>query len=145
VANEEHVAAQRKQGTQSAEAPRPRQAPRAASARRRGALGRARDAVTGFFRSLRPPRLDWRTVLYGLLVLIALILIARNWAPVCIDLFGWHIYPPAAVAFIIFFILGILGAWLWELKSQRAEYAAPAEPAQPASEEQSSDEDEVAV
>lgn len=145
MANEEHVAAQGKQDTESAQAPGPKRASRAASARRRGALGRARDAVTAFFGSLRPPRLDWRTVLYGLLLLIALILIARNWAPVCIDLFGWHIYPPAAVAFIIFFVLGILGAWLWELRSQRTEHAAQTEPAEPASDEESSDEEEVAV
>ena len=118
---------------------------RAASARKPGFLGRTTDALSDRLSKLRPPTLDWRIFSYGLLALIALILIARNWALVRIDLFGWHPDVPKAIAFIFFFVLGLLTAWFWVLRGQRARAGAAVEPVGPAPESEDADEAEEEV
>ncbi len=144
MANEEHVAAESKQRTEPAEGSEaPAEAARGIAARKRGAVAKARDAVRSSLSNLRPPPLDWRTVSYGLLALIALVLVAGNWAPVRINLFGWYLDIPKALAFIAFFVLGVLAAWLWEVRAQRLARAASAEPTE--AEEQPGEEQDVAV
>ena len=143
MANEDHTAVESNQGLEPPEGPKtPTKVARAALARQRGHFARARDVATGFFGRLRPPALDWRVVSYGLLALIALVLVAGNWAPVRINLFGWYLDIPKALAFIGFFVLGVLAAWLWEVRAQRLARAASAE-AEP--EEQAGEEQDVAV
>jgi len=146
VANEEQRAREAEEATGQATASALTQgSTRAASARKAGFLGRTTDALSDRLSKLRPPTLDWRIFSYGLLALIALILIARNWAPVRIDLFGWHPDLPKAIAFIFFFVLGLLAAWLWALRGQRARASAPVGGVGPAPESEDRDEAEEEV
>ncbi len=117
---------------------------RAAPARKPGLLARVSETASNRLSKLRPPTLDWRTFSYGLLALIGIILIARNWAPVRIDLFGWHPDMPKAIAFIFFFLLGVATAWLWVVRAERAR-AAAAEAAEPGPEPEYTDETEEEV
>jgi len=130
-------------GDEPEAAQEPHKPTRAASARKPSIFARAGEAIRAPFSRLRLPTLDWRTVSYGLLALIALILIVRNWAPVRISLFGWYVDIPKAIAFIIFFGLGVLAAWLWELRAQRLGRTAAQGPAE--TEQQTVDEQDVAV
>jgi len=111
-------------------------------ARRPGVFAKAADALSDRLGRLRPPPLDWRTFSYGLLALIALILVARNWAPVRIDFFGWHPDVPKAVAFVFFFALGLLAEWLWVFRSQRIARRAAAELAEAVPEPEDEEEPE---
>lgn len=102
----------------------PRQRARAAGATKPGLIARvterSREAVEG----IRLPRADWRTFGWGLLILIILAFIVRNWAPVRVSFFGWYIDAPRAVVFAIIFLLGMLTAWLLEMRGRRAEAIA---------------------
>ena len=114
--------------------------PRVATARKRGVVARATDVVLGPLSGLRLPPLDWKIVTWGLVALIAIILVARNWAPVRLNIFGWYLDLPKALAFVLFFALGALCMWLRELRGPRfgraAPKARPAEvPSEPAEEE----------
>jgi len=101
-----------------------RERARAVGARKPGAIasamGRCREAAG----AIQCPRLDWRTFLWGLLLLILIILIVQNWTPVRINLFGWYLDAPKAVVFAIYFLLGMLATWLIETYSHRARIAA---------------------
>lgn len=94
-----------------------RKKPRITSPRKGGVVGRAVDAVAAPLSALRPPELDWKLVSWGLLVLIAIILVARNWAPVRINIFGWYLDLPKALAFVLFFVLGGLTMWLIDARA----------------------------
>ncbi|MGD9495673.1 MAG: lipopolysaccharide assembly protein LapA domain-containing protein [Armatimonadota bacterium] len=94
--------------------------PRAAGATKPGALARAAQRCRASLERIRLPALDWRTFAWGLLVLIVLAFIIRNWAPVRISFFGWYFDAPRAIVFVIIFLLGMLTAWLLEVRSRRA-------------------------
>jgi len=127
------------EGTPSAEEKR---RPRAAGARKPGAIARAVERSRAWVERISLPPADWRTFGWGLLVLILLAFIIRNWAPVRINLFGWYLDAPRAVVFVIIFLVGMLTAWLLEVRGRRAaaveaEAAAAAEEAETAAEAES--------
>ncbi len=110
--------------------------PRAAGARKPGALARVLERCRASVERISLPPADWRTFGWGLLVLILLAFVIRNWAPVRINLFGWYLDAPRAVVFVIIFLLGMFTAWLLEVRSRRAsagevEPVAPAEAVEP--------------
>ncbi|NLO08165.1 MAG: LapA family protein [candidate division WS1 bacterium] len=79
-------------------------------------VDRGRTTVEG----IRLPRADWRTFAWGLLLLIAAIFVIRNWAPMRLNFFGWYLDAPRAVILVIFFLLGMVTAWLLEVRGKRA-------------------------
>ena len=151
MANEEHGAAERDAPSEEPEPlEQPEKTARAVPARKRGLFARTGDAVSERLGRLRPPPLDWRAFSYGLLALIAIILIARNWDPVRMDLFGWRPDVPKAIAFLFFFALGVFGAWLWNFRAQRlrdsatSERRGPADAEGDATEEEATDDEDLA-
>ena len=97
---------------------------RAVGARKPGVIAGAVERCHEAAGAIRCPRLDWRTFFWGLLLLILIILIVQNWAPVRINLLGWYLDAPKAVVFAIYFLLGMLATWLIETYSHRARVAA---------------------
>ena len=67
----------------------------------------------------RPDRVTPARVLWGLLALVAVILVAQNSADTAIQLFGWTIQAPLFVVIVVAMLagwaLGTLGqqAWSW--------------------------------
>ena len=110
------VAGAPEQGSGASE---PRKKARVTDPRKGGVVGKAVDAVTAPLAAIRLPQLDWKLVSYGLLILIAIILVARNWAPVRINIFGWYLDLPKAIAFTIFFALGVLSMWLLGMRGTK--------------------------
>ncbi len=101
---------------------------RAVGARKPGVVGRMIDRCRKTVESIRLPRPDWRTFAWGLLLLILVVFIVRNWAPLRINLFGWYLDAPRAVVLAIFFALGMVTAWLIEFRNKRARAAEDEEP-----------------
>lgn len=93
---------------------------RAAGSREPGVVARAMENLRETVQSIRLPRPDWRTFAWGLLLLVFIIFIARNWAPLRINFFGWYIDAPRAVVWAIFFALGMVTTWLIEIRHRRA-------------------------
>ena len=102
---------------------------RAAGARKPGVVANMMERCRESVQSIRLPRPDWRTFAWGLLLLIMVILIVRNWAPVRINLFGWYLDAPKAVVFAIVFALGMVTTWLLEMRHRRARPARRADAA----------------
>ncbi|MGI5816725.1 MAG: hypothetical protein ACOX9R_01375 [Armatimonadota bacterium] len=100
---------------------------RAAGSRKPGVVGKVMDQARNTVEGVRLPRLDWRTFAWGLLLLLFVIFIARNWAPMRINLFGWYIDAPRAVVLAIFFGLGMVTTWLIEVRGRRARAAEEAQ------------------
>ncbi|MBC7287022.1 MAG: hypothetical protein H5T86_03050 [Armatimonadetes bacterium] len=107
------AASAQKDGASSAGASPAQQRPPAVamSSRRPGPFARAGDSIGKAVGHLRLPRLDAVTILYGLLALIVLALLAENWSPVRINLFGLYVDVPKAVAFVVNLGLGMLLLW----------------------------------
>lgn len=93
---------------------------RAAGSRKPGVVGRMMEQCRETVEAIRLPRPDWRTFAWGLLLLILIIFIVANWAPLRINFFGWYLDAPRAVVFAIFFALGMVTTWLIEVRSRRA-------------------------
>jgi len=87
---------------------------RAMSARKPGLIGRWVEAISQSLSGLRLPRIDLATVAYGLVGLIVFVLLAQNWAPVRVNVFGVYIDIPKAVAFILSVGIGMLTLWLMQ-------------------------------
>lgn len=102
----------------------PRQRARAAGATKPGLIERVTARSRKAVEKVELPRADWRTFGWGLLFLIILAFIVRNWAPVRVSFFGWYLDAPRAIVFVIIFLLGMLAAWLLEVRARRAEEAA---------------------
>jgi uncharacterized integral membrane protein len=100
---------------------------RATGSRKPGVVGRMMEQCRETVEGIRPPRPDWRTFAWGLLLLILIVFIVRNWAPLRINLFGWYLDAPRAVVLAIFFALGMVTTWLIEIRNRRAR-AAEEEP-----------------
>ncbi len=90
----------------------PSQPARAMSARKPGLFGRMAQSVSDSLAHLRMPRFEWATLGYILLGLLIFILLAQNWAPVRINIFGLYIDVPKAVAFVVNIGIGMLVLWL---------------------------------
>ena len=99
---------------------------RAAGSRKPGVVNRMMDQCRDTVESIRLPKADWRTFAWGLLLLILIIFIVGNWAPLRINFFGWYLDAPRAVVFAIFFGLGMVATWLLEMRGRRSR--APEEP-----------------
>ncbi len=93
--------------------------PKAMSARRPGFFARAGDRLAHAVSRIHMPRLDATTILWGLLALIVFALLAENWSPVRINLFGVHVDVPKAVAFVVNLGLGMLLLWLIQRYQRR--------------------------
>ncbi len=115
-----------KLGAETPEGQKQARKSRVATAHRRGVVGRTADAIVAPLSELRLPTLDWKMVSYGLLVLIAIILVARNWAPVRLNIFGWYLDMPKAIAFGLFFALGVLCTVAWERRRKKAKHGSVA-------------------
>ncbi len=102
---------------------------RAAGARKPGVVANLMERCRETVQSIRLPRPDWRTFAWGLLLLIMIVLIVRNWAPVRINVFGWYLDAPKAVVFAVIFALGMVTSWLLEMRHRRARPARRAEEA----------------
>lgn len=96
---------------------------RAAGSRKPGVMGRMMEQCKETVEAIRLPRPDWRTFAWGLLLLILVIFIVRNWAPLRINFFGWYLDAPRAVVFAVFFVLGMVTTWLIEVSHRRARAA----------------------
>ncbi len=103
------------------------QRPRVMTARRPGPIGRVAERVGSAVSKIHAPRLDARTFLIGLLIVIAFILLAENWAPVRINILGLYIDVPKAVAFVVNVAIGMLILWLWQRHAAAARAPREAE------------------
>lgn len=106
----------RRDGMSATEEQRPA---RAAGSRKRGVVGRVTEQARETVQGIRLPRPDWRTFAWGLLLLILIIFIARNWAPLRINFFGFYVDAPRVVVLAIFFGLGMVTTWLIEIRHRR--------------------------
>ncbi|MGC9317156.1 MAG: lipopolysaccharide assembly protein LapA domain-containing protein [Armatimonadota bacterium] len=97
-----------------------REPAQAAGARKPGWFARMVERCRAAVGRIHLPAPDWRTFAWVLLALIVLAFIIRNWAPVRIAFFGWYVDAPRAVVFAIFFVLGVLAAWLWDFRGRAA-------------------------
>jgi len=109
-------------GSQARETQQERGAERAQAtgARKPGFFARTIERARSAVQRISLPALDWRTFAWGLLVIIVLAFIIRNWAPVRISFFGAYVDAPRALVFAIFFLLGVFAAWLWEFRGRHA-------------------------
>lgn len=92
---------------------------RAAGAVKPGVIAKAVEQARSAVQSIQLPRLDWRAFAWGLLVLIVLAFVIRNWAPMRISFFGWYFDAPRAVVLVLMFVFGMMTAWLLEIRSRR--------------------------
>ncbi len=83
------------------------------------AKGRLSDRVSRFGR----PRLTVVNALWGLLVVLAIALLAENWSAVRVNFFGAYVDVPKPVAFLVDVLIGALIMWYVALRKP----AAPAE------------------
>ncbi|MEA3400828.1 MAG: LapA family protein [Armatimonadota bacterium] len=143
MANEDAERAKAPADEEVVEGEEERQPAQAAGARKPGWFARVVERCRSAVGRIHLPALDWRTFAWVLLALIVLAFIIRNWAPVRIAFFGWYLDAPRAVVFAIFFVLGVLGAWLWEFRG-RAAVAREAEEAEEAEEPEEAKEPEEA-
>lgn len=100
---------------------------RAAGAKKPGVIGKTIEQARGVIESIHLPPLDWRAFAWGLLIIVVLAFIARNWAPLRISFFGWYFDAPRAVVLVIMFLLGMMTAWLLEIRSRRKDDEIPAD------------------
>ncbi|MFO8082363.1 MAG: hypothetical protein R6V07_18945 [Armatimonadota bacterium] len=114
---------------------------RAAGSRKRGVVGRMTEQARETVQGIRLPRPDWRTFAWGLLVLILIVFIARNWAPLRINVFGFYVDAPRAVVLAIFFGLGMVTTWLIEIRHRRGRDVDAGEEADEPAEQAESAED----
>jgi len=114
------VPADKRPAGQPAQSKRSQPQAQAMSARRPGVFARAGDKIAQAVGRIHLPRLDATTILYGLLALIVFALLAENWSPVRINLFGVHVDVPKAVAFVVNLGLGMLLLWLLQRNQRRS-------------------------
>ncbi len=104
---------------QTAEEPSADPGATAVAARKPGLIGRLAANTNQFFSRISLPEWNLRTFLYLLVALIIAVLLARNWPPVRIDLFGWRFDAPKSVVFIVSLILGAGLLRLWQICAAR--------------------------
>ena len=107
--------------------------PKPLPARKRGPLGNITAAVGGRFEGLRPPPLNARTAVWGLLVLLVIVQLLANLAPVRLSILGfWHFDVPKALAFIVDVAIGVGLTLLWQRCTARKPEPPAEEPQPPA-------------
>ncbi len=86
---------------------------RAVPARKPGWLARLGERISNQVSRIGLPEWNLRNFLYGLALLIALILIARNWVDVRLDVLVWRFDIPKSVVIILAILLGagLVRAW----------------------------------
>ena len=122
--DEQAAEAEQPVGTQ----PEQRPMAQAVPARKAGLIGRWIESVNQFFSRITLPEWTLRTFLYLLVALIILVLLARNWTLVRIDLFGWHFDAPKPVVFAVSLALGAVLLRLWQVYVGRRGVEEPTEP-----------------
>lgn len=80
--------------------------------RRPGAFSRLGAQVSGQLSHLGKPAWNWRNFGLGLLLLVVLLLLGTNWAPVRVYVLGLRLELPGALAFLLSMALGGLLTWL---------------------------------
>ncbi len=108
--------------------PEPRPVAQAVTARKPGLIGRWMGSINRFFSQITLPEWNLRTFLYLLVALIILVVLARNWTLVRIDLFGWHFDAPKPVVFAVSLALGAVLLRLWQVYVGRHGVEEPTEP-----------------
>lgn len=100
--------------------PTPREEPKAAGGparvmadRKPGMLSRVGSSVSGQLSHISRPNWSFRNFLVILAVLIALVILAENWAAVRVSFLGLRLELPKAVAFLLNIILGGILTWIW--------------------------------
>ena len=79
---------------------------KAVPARKPGWLARLGERLTNQIARIGLPEWNLRNFLYGLALLIAVILIARNWVDVRLDIVVWRFDVPKSVVIIAAMLLG---------------------------------------
>lgn len=89
-----------------------RQPARAMSARRPGPVAKVRETLAGSLGGVKSLRFSLNTLAWILLGLIVFALLAENWSPVRVNLFGIYVDIPKSMAFLVNLGLGALALWL---------------------------------
>lgn len=86
---------------------------KAIPARKPGWLARLGERISNQIARVGLPEWNLRSFLYGLALLIAVILIARNWVDVRLDVLVWRFDVPKSVVIIAAILLGagLVRAW----------------------------------
>ena len=105
----------------------PQRPARAVPARKPGWLARLGQRVSNQVSRIGLPEWNIRNFLYGLAVLIALILIWRNWPNVRLDVLVWRFDVPKSVVIIAAMLLGAGLVRTWDAHRRRATAAEQAE------------------
>jgi uncharacterized integral membrane protein len=97
---------------------------RAVAARKPGLFGRISNRMTEWLARIEYPQWNLRNFLYGLAILVALILIGRNWVDVRLDLVLWRFDVPKSVLIILALLLGAGLMRGWDMyQARRADRA----------------------
>ncbi len=99
---------------------------RTAGPRKPGLVARTIERCRAAVERIRLPAPDWRTFGWTLLALVLVMFIIGNWAPLRINFFGLYLDAPRAVVFVVLFLLGMVTAWLLEVRAKRARAAEEA-------------------
>ncbi len=99
-------------------------AAKAVPARKPGWLSRLGNRMAACISRIDLPDWNLRNFLYGLAVLVAIILVARNWVDVRLDLIIWRFDIPKSVVIIAALLLGaaLMRAWdVWRTRRAAAD------------------------
>jgi len=103
---------------------------KAVPARKPGWLARLGERISNQIARVGLPEWNLRSFLYGLGLLVAVILIARNWVDVRLDVLVWRFDVPKSVVIIAAILLGAGLVRAWDAyHSRRAARAAQSEEA----------------
>ncbi len=75
-------------------------------------------------------------VIKGLIALVVLIFIIDNWDPVKFQFLGFELKGYGFLVFLIIFLLGFFGGWLWSYSRQLKKGKKPQKPERPAFDEE---------
>lgn len=95
------------------EAKPPAGAPKVMAERKPGVLSRVGSSVSGQLSLISRPNWSFRNFLIVLAVLVALVVLAENWAAVRVSFLGLRLELPKALAFLLNIILGGALMWFW--------------------------------
>jgi len=107
----QHPAAEEAEPDIEAQVPHPA---KAVPARKPGWLARLGQQIGNQLSRIGLPEWNLRNFLYGLALLIALILIGRNWVDVRLDMLIWRFDIPKSVVIIAAILLGVGLVRAWE-------------------------------
>jgi uncharacterized integral membrane protein len=95
----------------------------AMSAKKPGAVEKAKEKLGDRVAKFGRPQLTVKNALAGLVVVLAVALLAENWSAVRVNFFGAYVDVPKPVAFLVDVLIGALIMWYVGLRKP----AAPAE------------------